>query len=183
MISQAVVVSLVFDTFSAQSLELLFLGWCFLYLGWGFVVSEVLMFPHVQQTDRPTGVFRNPKKTLSGTMAIVAGQGPEDMKLTVQTLVHPIFFPSIPSRWVGEFAWNRHVDGGQKNSPKIRFSIHLSPLFLPFTVSFYHKYTFFCSINIPVESYRYHCKRKTEVRFSMSFIFHHDIELRWEIPS
>ena len=33
-------------------------------------------------------------------MAIVAGQGPEDMKLTVQTLVHPIFFPSIPSRWV-----------------------------------------------------------------------------------
>lgn len=88
-------------------------------------------------TDWPTkGGFSEPKKTLSGTMAIVAGQGPEDMKLTVQTLVHPIFFPSIPSRWVGEFAWNRHVDGGQKNSPKIRFSIHHSPLFLPFTVSF-----------------------------------------------
>lgn len=29
-------------------------------------------------------------------MAIVAGQGPEDMKLTVQTLVHPIFFSIHP---------------------------------------------------------------------------------------
>ena len=41
-------------------------------------------------TDRPTylGFLGPTKNPLWGTMAIVAGQGPEDMKLTVQTLVH-----------------------------------------------------------------------------------------------